>query len=173
MKKTLVIASALALCVAAPALGQDQMTATAELKGPDGSAMGTATLTQGENEVVLIQVEATGLPAGEHGFHIHQTGECEPDFSAAGDHYNPDDKEHGYMNPAGYHAGDLPNIVADAEGKAAADLFTTRVSLAADAPNTVFDDDGSAFIIHENPDSYGADAGAGGRLICGIITQGG
>ena len=173
MKKTLVIACALALGVAAPALGQDRVTATAELKGPDGTAVGTATLTQGENDVVLIQVEATGLPAGEHGFHIHQTGKCEPDFSAAGDHYSPDGKEHGYMNPAGYHAGDLPNIVADAEGNAAADLFTTRVSLAADAANTVFDEDGSAVMIHENPDSYGAEPGAGGRLACGVIDQGG
>ena len=168
--KALIAAALVAGLAAAPSLAQDQMTATAELKGPDGASMGSATLTQGANDVVLIQLEATGLPAGEHGFHIHQTGKCEPDFTAAGDHYNPDGKEHGYMNEAGFHAGDLPNISADAEGEATADSFTTQVSLAKDAPNTLFDEDGSAVMIHENPDSYQADAGAGGRLACGVIA---
>lgn len=171
MRSSLTIAAALAAgLAAAPALAQD-MTAKAQLKGPDGAEMGTVTLTQTANDGVLIQLEATGLAAGEHAFHIHQTGQCEPDFTAAGDHYAPDGNEHGYLNEAGHHAGDLPNVVADSDGKASADVFTTRVSLQQDAPNTVFDEDGSAFIIHENPDSYQADAGAGGRVACGVIEQ--
>ena len=161
---------------AVPALAQQQEQppqASADLIAPDGTSIGTATLFQGASDVVVISVQARGLASGMHGFHIHETGQCEPDFEAAGDHYNPDGTEHGYMNEAGYHAGDLPNIQFDADGNARADMFTTRVSLAQDAPNTVFDEDGSAFIIHENEDSYQAEAGAGGRLACGVIRPAG
>lgn len=166
-----IMAAALAAGLAATPLLAQQVNpqARADLVAPDGTSIGTATLAQGANGVVVISVQARGLPEGMHGFHIHQTGQCEPDFQAAGDHYNPDDKQHGYMNEAGFHAGDLPNIQFDAQNNARADMFTTQVSLAADAPNTVFDTDGSAFIIHENPDSYQAEAGAGGRLACGVI----
>lgn len=145
-------------------------TAVAELIGPDGQARGTVTLSEGPNGV-LIQVRAANLALGEHGFHIHQTGACAPDFGAAGGHYNPDGSGHGLMHEGGPHAGDLPNIHADATGGAKADVFTDAVTLAEGAANTLFDADGSAIIIHESPDSYGAEAGAGGRVACGVIER--
>lgn len=162
--------AAAAAAVLVPLAAQAADVAVAELVGPDGQAKGTVTLTEGPNGV-LVQVRAAGLELGEHGFHIHETGACAPDFGAAGDHDNPAGSGHGFLHEGGMHAGDLPNIHADATGGANADFFTDAVTLAEGADTTLFDADGSAIIIHENPDSYGADAGAGGRVACGVIER--
>ena len=169
MRITRLLATA-ATAALVPLAAQSADMAVADLVGTDGKARGQVTLTEGPNGV-LVQVRAANLDVGEHGFHIHQTGSCEPDFGAAGGHYNPADSGHGFLHPDGPHAGDLPNIHAGATGNAHADVFTDAVTLAADADNTLFDDDGSAIIIHENPDSYGAEAGAGGRVACGVIER--
>lgn len=112
------------------------------------------------------------LAPGEHGFHIHETGSCEPDFSAAGDHFNPDGRGHGFASEEGPHAGDLPNIFVGADGSAEAHFFNSRITLD-DGPSGLFDQDGAAFIVHEKPDSYQAEAGAGGRVACGAIIPAG
>ena len=170
MQKAFVIASVMAATLAgAPALAAD--TAHTNLVGPNGEEMGTVEMQQGPTGV-LIQVQATGLAPGEHGFHIHQVGTCEPDFEAAGDHYAPGGTGHGFLSENGPHAGDLPNITAGEDGTAAVDHFTALISLAEDATNTVFDEDGSAFIIHENPDNYADADSAGGRIACGVISPG-
>ena len=149
------------------AVGQ---SAEAQMSGPDGSPMGTVTLEQGPNGL-LVSAELSGLSPGAHGFHIHTVGTCEPDFSAAGDHFAPDGNEHGLMHAEGAHAGDLPNIHATADGDARADFFTSRMTLADGAATSVFDSDGSAVIVHAKPDSYAAEAGAGDRVACGVITR--
>lgn len=166
------IVSAAALVVACrddPALFEAGAEAVAELVGPGGEPVGTVVLTQGPREL-LISVDAQGLSDGGHGFHIHETGACSPDFAAAGGHFNPGDRGHGPLHKDGAHAGDLPNIYA-INGTARADILTPNVTLDADAPTSLFDDDGSAIIIHANPDTYGAEAGAGDRVACGIITR--
>lgn len=145
--------------------------ASASLAGTDGTAMGTVTLTQGPNGV-LISADVQGLSPGAHGFHIHSVGACSPDFSAAGGHYAPGGEGHGLMHEDGSHAGDLPNIHAGADGAARADHFTAAVTLDAGADNSLFDDDGSAIIIHAKPDSYGAAPEAGDRVACGVIVRG-
>ena len=169
----IIVFSALAVvaCQPAPAAPTGVgATAAAMLAGPDGAALGTVTLTQTPLGV-LVAAEVSGLPAGGHGLHIHETGACAPDFAAAGDHFNPTDAGHGFNNPDGMHAGDLPNIYAGADGAARADYFTAAITLDAGADHSVFDADGSAIIIHEKPDTYGADAGAGGRIACGVIRR--
>ena len=172
-----IIAAALAMatCQTAPASMPSApagvgATASATLAGPDGAALGTVTLTQTPLGV-LIAADANGLSPGGHGFHIHETGTCAPDFAAAGDHFNPTGAGHGLNHPGGHHAGDLPNIYAGADGTARADYFTAAVTLDEGAAHSVFDADGSAIIIHEKPDTYGADAGAGGRVACGVIRR--
>ena len=147
------------------------LTATAHLVDPDGRAVGTVTLIEGPNGV-LVQADVTGLSPGGHGFHIHAVGACEPDFSAAGDHFNPEGIGHGFMQEGGWHAGDLPNIYAAADGTARADFFTEAVTLSPGAENSIFDADGSAIIIHAEPDSYGESPGAGDRVACGVIRPG-
>ncbi len=146
-------------------------TATAHLVGPDGRTVGTVTLIEGPNGV-LVQADVARLSPGGHGFHIHTVGACEPDFSAAGDHFNPGESGHGFMHEGGQHAGDLPNIYAAADGTARADFFTAAVTLTPGAENSIFDADGSAIIIHAKPDSYGESAGAGDRFACGVIRPG-
>lgn len=167
---TVAIPTALA-CQSEPSQLQDVgAQAVAAMLGADGASMGTVTLTQTPHGV-LIAADVSGLAPGGHGFHIHAVGSCTPDFAAAGDHFNPGDVGHGYLNSGGVHAGDLPNIYASADGAARADYFTTTITLDAGADHSLFDTDGSAIIIHENPDTYGADAGAGGRVACGVIAR--
>ena len=145
-------------------------TAMAAMAGADGAAMGTVTMEQGPNGV-LISADVSGLAPGAHGFHIHDAGACTPDFSAAGSHFSPSGHGHGFMYGDDQHAGDLPNLYAAGDGTARADVFTNKITLAADADTTVFDDDGSAIIIHAGPDSYGAEPGAGDRVACGVIER--
>lgn len=145
-------------------------TASAQLAGPDGADMGTVSFTQGPNGV-LVSADVRGLTPGFHGFHIHAVGACEPDFTAASGHFNPEDIGHGFMDAEGQHAGDMPNIHAGADGTARADYFHTAITLADGTDTSLFDDDGSAIIVHERPDSYGADPGAGDRVACGVIRR--
>ena len=147
------------------------VTATAHLVGTDGQSLGTVVLIEGPNGV-LVQADVIGLSPGGHGFHIHAVGACEPDFGAAGDHFNPEGIGHGFMEEGGWHAGDLPNIYAAADGTARADVFTAAVTLTPGADNSIFDADGSAIIIHAGPDSYGESPGAGDRVACGVIRPG-
>ena len=146
-------------------------TASASLAGPDGADMGTVTLTQGPAGVV-ISADLHGLSPGAHGFHIHGVGDCTPDFKAAGSHFAPGEEPHGFLTEGGPHAGDLPNIHADEHGDARADYFTADVTLDADADHSLFDDDGSAFIVHADPDDYRDVASAGARVACGVIQRG-
>ena len=144
------------------------LTATATLSSPDGAEMGHVTLIQGPRGI-LIQARLTNVPEGWHGFHIHETGSCEPDFSTASGHYNPTEVGHGPLHEAGHHAGDTVNVYAHSDGLVNADQYTVDVTLGAGA-NSVFDTDGSAFILHESPDTYGEAAGAGARIACGVIV---
>ena len=170
-------ATALFAILTAAACGGDSepsgvgASASASLAGADGAAMGTVTLTQGPNGV-LIEADVRGLSPGAHGFHIHSVGACTPDFSAAGGHYAPGGEGHGLMHEDGSHAGDLPNIHAGANGAARADYFTDAVTLDANADHSLFDDDGLAIIVHAKPDSYGEDPAAGDRVACGVIVRG-
>jgi Cu-Zn family superoxide dismutase len=157
-----------ALILTSPAHSAESATAT--LAGPDGAPMGTVTLTEG-HKGVLISVDLHGLAPGGHGFHIHEAGTCAPDFAAAGGHYNPGGAGHGLLDAGGHHAGDTPNIFAAADGTARADFFTGDVTFAEGAPNSLFGANGTSIIVHEKPDTYGADAGAGGRVACGVITR--
>ena len=168
---TLIAALALAACGGDSGPSDVGARASATLAGADGAPIGDVTLTQGPNGV-LISADLRGLTPGPHGFHIHGVGACTPDFSAAGGHYAPGGEGHGLMHEDGSHAGDLPNIHATDDGSARADYFTAAVTLDASADHSLFDDDGSAFIVHAKPDSYGEAPEAGDRIACGVIVRG-
>ena len=152
------------------------LTAAATLESPAGEYMGTVTFRQAASGV-LIMAEVQGLAPGGHAFIIHETGSCTPHFSAAGDHFNPGDTEHGFVHSSWKrgesgqgHGGDLPNIYAASDGSARADFFTSGITLEMGPGHSVFDDDGSAIIVHENPDAYGEEeSDTGIRLACGVI----
>ena len=121
-----------------------------------------------------MSVDVAGLPPGGHGIHLHAVGSCTPNFKAATGHINPGKVKHGLRNPEGTgQRRILPNLYAAADGSARAEFFTTRVSVTGGAMPALLDEDGSAVIIHENPDDHMAQpiGGSGGRIGCGIIAK--
>ncbi len=158
--------------------GKPVATAVAEIKGE--GITGTATFSEvkhGTGSAVHIELSASGLKPGQHGVHLHAIGKCEPPaFTAAGGHFDP--------GPAGntdpdanhpYHMGDLPNLTVGADGKGSLTAVTTRVSLT-DGPLSVFDSDGTAIIIHANPDQGitgepKSGVSGGPRAACGVLAK--
>ena len=145
--------------------------AAAPLRNAEGQVLGMAIFTQ-EAQGVRISVTVKGLSPGEHGIHIHSVGKCEPpDFLSAGPHLNPTNKKHGLTNPEGPHAGDLPNLVVGEDGSAVYEHITDRVTLTL-GELSLFDEDGSALVIHAGPDDQMTDpaGNSGARVLCGVIT---
>ncbi|MFT4249154.1 MAG: superoxide dismutase family protein [Pseudomonas sp.] len=147
-------------------------SATAELKPTQGSTV-TGTITfKAVDGVLHVSGQVAGLkPNSEHGFHIHEKGDCSaPDGSSAGGHFNPAHSEHGNLGTDPHHGGDMPNIVADAQGNATIDgPVSSNVNL---GKGDAFDIAGHAVIVHADPDDYKTQptGNAGGRLACGVIT---
>lgn len=161
--------------------GKELARATADVQG-DGIS-GTATFTEYENDegrVVRVVLKLKGSPAslapGLHGVHLHAVGECVPPFTSAGGHYDPGpaaNTDPDVNHP--YHMGDLPNLRVDENGNGYLDAVTTRVTVTP-GPLTLFDADGSAIIIHKNPDqgiSGAPKSGVSGgpRIACGVIRK--
>ena len=161
------VAAAL-LALATPALAN---TASATLKDASGADIGKATLTQTPNGV-LVRAEAKGISEGEHAFHIHQTGTCDGSdgFKSAGGHFALD-HQHGFEVDGGPHPGDMPNVKVHADGAFAAEFINTAVSLKQGEPGYLFDEDGSALVIHAKADDYRSQPSgdAGDRIACGVI----
>ena len=154
------------------ATAQDAGTTSVQLQDPDGNPVGQVQLEQIPNGV-HVTAELENLPAGTHAFHIHETGACEPpDFESAGGHFNPTDAKHGWLSDGGPHAGDFPNLHVPESGSLTVEYFNMMVTMD-EGENTVFDDDGSAIVIHEGADDYQTDpAGdAGSRIACGVIAR--
>ena len=142
------------------------------LMDPDGKQIGNVAISELAHGLRIF-AQAGNVPPGVHAFHIHETGQCEPpDFESAGDHYNPTGKQHGWDNPEGPHAGDFANVHVHEDGRLAVEYFTNAVTLG-EGETTLFDDDGSAVVLHEGPDDYQTDpAGhAGNRIACGVISR--
>ena len=141
--------------------------ANAKIVQSDGTDIGSASLTETPSRFILFQAELKGLPAGgNHAIHIHETGKCDgPDFKSAGGHFAAG-KQHGILDAAGPHPGDLPNFTVGADGTARIEVFMSGFTLA-----DVLDDDGSAVVIHSGTDDYKSQpAGdAGDRIACGVI----
>ena len=164
----LLVASAIALLALSSAASAQSGKAT--LKDAGGKEVGSAQLSQTPHGV-LVGLTLKGVPAGEHAFHIHQTGKCEPPFTTAGGHFNPGNKKHGIMVADGPHAGDMPNLHIPADGNLAIEIVNAAVTLDKDKPNSLFKPEGTALIIHAGKDDYKTDptGDAGGRIACGVV----
>lgn len=152
-----------------------QIDATAQMRNTAGESIGIVHFEQLALGLELW-VDFTDLPPGEHGFHIHETGDCAAaDFSSAGGHFNPKGAAHGLDNQAGLHVGDLPNIAVGTDGNVRVRLLIPDVVLSDDGSGrpALLADDGTALVLHSNPDDYRTDpaGGAGDRIACGVIQK--
>jgi Cu-Zn family superoxide dismutase len=75
------------------------------------------------------------------------------------------------MSAEGHHAGDMPDLLVPASGELNIQLVNSAITLEKEKPNSVFKPDGTALIIHANPDDYKTDptGNAGGRIACAVI----
>lgn len=148
--------------------GAQAADATAALVKTDGSSAGNVELHATPYGTLLVAA-LQGMPAGVHAFHIHEIGQCDPDFGHAGGHYNPEDVGHGFLDEGGFHVGDMPNLHVPDSG--ALDIEILNHQLALDA--RLFDEDGASIMIHAGPDDYTSDpsGAAGARIACGVIVS--
>lgn len=166
---TSIVCCAMALASATHAAPGDK--ARAEMKSRDGNVLGTVTLTE-TPQGVLLTGELSQLSPGPHGFHLHAVGKCESPFTSAGGHFNPEGKKHGFHNASGSHAGDLPNLHAASDGKAVVDTVAAGLTLSR-GEKSLLDQDGAAVVVHANADDYKTDpaGGSGDRIACGIVNK--
>jgi Cu-Zn family superoxide dismutase len=148
-----------------------QQKASADIEDTTGKKVGEAILEQRDG-TVQITATFTGLPPGAHAFHIHEVGRCDPPFESAGAHFNPTGKQHGKDNPAGPHAGDLPNLEVPSSGGVKVDVTVKDISLDGGRAG-LLDADGAALVVHESADDYKSDpaGNSGKRLACGVIRR--
>lgn len=165
------VAAVLAGCASTPA-DKGPLSGEAVLKDKAGTQVGVATLIQ-TPDGVRIAVTAYRMPPGTHGLHVHAVGLCEPpEFTSAGAHFNPGSKQHGRLNPAGAHAGDLPNLVVAASGEGGIDVTTKAFTLAG-GTISLFGEKGTSLVVHANADDEKTDptGNSGARIACGVITK--
>ncbi|WP_305805075.1 superoxide dismutase family protein [Stenotrophomonas sp. YIM B06876] len=150
------------------------LTAVATLAPTQGSHVsGTVTFSTVDGHL-HASGQLSGLtPNSEHGFHIHEKGDCSaPDGSSAGGHFNPAHVAHGAVTANPHHGGDMPNIVADAQGNAVVDgPVSSNVNI---GNGDDFDILGRGLIVHADADDYVTQptGNAGARLACGVIQRG-
>jgi Cu-Zn family superoxide dismutase len=167
MKKFASLAFLLVLAAACASMSSGP-SATATLAPTSGStAAGTVQLTEMEDGSVQVKVDLTGVPAGVHGFHIHEKGDCGDNGNAAGGHFNPSGTPHGAPNATPHHAGDFGNVTANAAGEVHTSFNTRSVTVTAGPSSAV----GHAVILHANPDDLVTQptGNAGGRIACGVV----
>jgi Cu-Zn family superoxide dismutase len=165
---------ATALLTAGLALPAAAQSGKAVLKDKSDKQIGTAELSQ-TPAGVLLKLDVKGLPAGEHAFHIHAVGKCEPpSFESAGAHFNPGNEKHGMLAGHG-HAGDMPNLHIPPSGELSVEVLNATITLEKGKPNSVFQSAGTTVVIHEGKDDYKSDpaGNSGNRIACGVITEGG
>lgn len=152
--------------------------AVARLQDASGNAVGSVSFIQVQNKVSIL-AQVNGLPPGFHGFHVHAVGQCDassqPPFSSAGAHHDAAGAAHAN------HAGDLPVMMVLADGTGFLSAVTDRFTVA-----DLLDADGSAVIVHANPDNYAniperygvavdeettGTGDAGGRIACGVVES--
>jgi Cu-Zn family superoxide dismutase len=149
-----------------------QTQARADIQDGAGKNIGSAVLSE-RGGGVLMTVNVKGLPQGLHAVHVHAVGKCEgPAFTSAGGHFNPLNKKHGFKNPDGPHAGDLPDMYVNKDGVGRYEVLIENITLGP-GQTSVFDADGSTIIVHATADDNITDpaGNSGDRIACGVITR--
>lgn len=140
--------------------------AIATIRDAGGGELGSARVMNASGGL-RVTVSGAGMAPGTHGLHIHSVGRCDaPAFTTAGDHWNPDMKQHGRNNPAGAHRGDLPNLFIGADGRGTVSFAIGGTSAA------LFDADGASIVVHAAADDNTTDpsGNSGARIACGVFA---
>ncbi|MGB0906672.1 MAG: superoxide dismutase family protein [Maricaulaceae bacterium] len=160
-------------CTPAPETNKENNDFTVDIRNNNGVNIGTATLNDIGDGGVELSIHAGGISAGPHGMHFHVKADCSSsDFKSAGGHINPDGKPHGLHHPEGPDNADMPNGIAGSDGRLMVTVTNDRVTLyPRDDRPALLDEDGSALIIHINPDDGVTQpiGGAGARIACAPI----
>ena len=166
----LTLLSAIGACAACAPISSYGQSALAELQATQGNtATGTVKFTQ-KGSKVAVEAKVSGLTPGNHGFHIHEKGDCSSaDGMSAGGHFNPTDKPHGNPSVPDHHAGDMPMLVADAAGNASLSADLDVMTIGSGATDIV----GKAVIVHKDADDYTTQptGNSGARVACGVIRK--
>lgn len=174
--RSLIALLALAACHHAANEPPDtSVRATAELRDATGKPIGIVHLTEsGGIKGVTLAVEFEGATPGQHGIHIHTVGTCDGAgaFASAGGHFNPSGAKHGIGAPGGPHAGDMNAAIVDPSGHAVFVVINPNVTLSP-GPNSLFDADGSAIVVHATADDQRTDpsGNSGARVACGVVVR--
>ena len=119
----------------------------------------------------MVLAEIRGLkPNAEHGFHIHEKGDCSSgDGMSTGGHFNPTTQAHGAHGTGSHHSGDLPSLMADANGVAKLRIESSTITVDSGVTNII----GRGLIVHRDPDDYKTQptGNAGPRLACAVINK--
>ena len=147
--------------------GSTELHAVAQVNPTQGNnARGTVRFST-EGDAVRVIAEFTGLSPGEHGFHVHENGDCSaPDASSAGGHFNPTNQPHGARDATERHIGDLGNLLANANGRAELNYLDTKLTLRGE--NSIV---GRAVVVHAGRDDLRSQPSgdSGARIACGVI----
>jgi superoxide dismutase, Cu-Zn family len=166
MLRSSVLAVGLVLAGCVPMAAPDVPVATANLVSSSGAVLGTVRVFS-EPTGVMLRIDAAGVPAGQHGVHVHATGRCDPPgFTSAGPHWNPTERKHGHRNPAGFHTGDLGNLGVGADGRLVAGLLVPQATI-----DALRDADGAALVLHAKADDEVTDpsGNSGDRIACAVL----
>ena len=167
-KRMAFLAAAASLLTACAGMDSSGPKATATLEPRSGSTVSGTVSFQAVGQKVRVEASVAGLTPGEHGFHVHEVGDCSAaDATSAKGHFNPAAKQHGHHGGAERHAGDMPNLVADGAGNASIAAELKLLTLGSDANGIV----GRSVVIHADPDDYKSQpaGNSGKRVACGVI----
>jgi len=144
------------------------LSASAKLEAKSGSSVSGMAHFQEVKGGVLVTIDVSGAPAGWHAVHVHEKGDCSAaDGTSAGGHFNPSAMDHGSPHASAHHAGDLGNMLVQADGTGHHAIFMHELSVAPGDHSVV----GRGIIMHADADDLVSQptGAAGGRIACGEI----
>lgn len=171
MKKFIALSPLFLWLAACAGGGESGAKAEALIKPTQGNVVSGTVSFQQRGTELRVNATLAGLAPGAHGFHIHEKGDCSAaDGSSAGGHFNPHGKTHGHPGQGEHHAGDMPQLMADASGRASLTVDLASLSVGAGLGNVV----GRSVVVHAGPDDFKSQpaGNSGARVGCGVIVAG-
>jgi len=170
MIRLIAIAVASALISGCAGMTGNGASAVAVLEATKGNATaGTVNFTQ-KGDKVQVSARISGLAPGNHGFHIHEKGDCSSgDGLSAGGHFNPASQPHAHPASTARHAGDMPMLVAGSDGIATLNVDLDVITIGNGQNDIV----GKGLIVHKDPDDFKTQptGNAGARVACSVIRR--